>query len=123
VLRSLYPIVLGLGGWLAGVLIVITTMPGTPIDHDLLAMLSVGVPVGLGIYLAWVQRGSTQLKGVGLAAAAAGALAGAWLGFHATADLLALVTAIVGAVAGANLTLILLDRSRDRSARDGSHGL
>ena len=45
----------------------------------------------------------------GLAAAVAGALIGAWLGFHATADLAALVTAIVGAIAGANLTLIGLD--------------
>ena len=118
-LRSLYPIVLGLGGWFLGVLVVITTMPGVPLDDELLALLSVGVPVGLGIYLAWVHRDwSAQTKRVGLVAAAAGALAGAWLGFHATVDLLALVTAIAGAVAGANLTLILLDMSRARSAGD-----
>ena len=55
-LRSLYPIVLGLGGWFLGVLIVITTMPGVPLDDELLAVLSVGVPVGLGIYWAWVHR-------------------------------------------------------------------
>ena len=118
-LRSLYPIVLGLGGWFLGVLIVITTMTGVPLNDELLAVLSVGVPVGLGIYLAWVHRDwSAQTKGVGLVAAAAGALAGAWLGFHATTDLLALVTAIAGAVAGANLTLILLDMSRARPAGD-----
>ena len=118
-LRSLYPIVLGLGGWFLGVLIVITAMPGVPLDDELLALLSVGVPVGLGIYLAWVHRDwSAQTKRVGLVAAAAGALAGAWLGFHATVDLLALVTAIAGAIAGANLTLILLDMSRARSAVD-----
>jgi hypothetical protein len=43
---------------------------------------------------------------------------GAWLGFHAGADLLALVTAIVGAVAGANLMLIALDISSARLVRD-----
>jgi uncharacterized membrane protein YfcA len=57
-------------------------------------------------------------KGVGFAAAAPGALAGAWLGFHAAADLLALVTAIVGAAVAANLILIVLDISRDRSVRN-----
>jgi pimeloyl-ACP methyl ester carboxylesterase len=120
-LRTLYPIVLGMGGWFLGALIVITTMPGVPLDNELLAVFSVGVPVGLGIYWAWVHREwSAQSKGVGLALAAAGALAGAWLGFNATADLLALVTAIAGAVAGANLTLILLDMSRARSVPDRS---
>ena len=114
-LRSLYPIVLGLGGWFTGVVIVMTTMPGVPLDDALLAMLSVGAPVGLGIYLAWVRRGSDQSTGIGLAAAVAGAVAGGWLGFHATTDLLALVTCILGAIAGANLTLILLDLSRARA--------
>jgi pimeloyl-ACP methyl ester carboxylesterase len=55
-LRSLYPIVLGLGGWFVGALIVMTTMTGVPLDHELLAVLSVGVPVGLGIY--WACRAS-----------------------------------------------------------------
>jgi pimeloyl-ACP methyl ester carboxylesterase len=55
-LRSVYPIVLGLGGWLLGALIVLTTMPGVPLDHELVAALSVGVPIGLGIALAWVHR-------------------------------------------------------------------
>jgi hypothetical protein len=114
-LRSVYAIVLGLGGWLFGALIVITTMPGVPLDHELLAVLGVGVPVGLGVYLAWVQRDRpSQTQLIGLASAAAGSLTGAYLGFHATTDLLALVTTIVGAVAGANLALILLDMSRGR---------
>ena len=59
-------------------------------------------------------------KAVGLVAAAGGALAGAWLGFHAATDLLALVTSIAGAVAGANLALILLDVSRGRSTGSGA---
>ena len=112
----MYAIVLGLGGWLLGALIVLTTMSGVPLDHELLAVLGVGVPVGLGIYLAWVPRDSSATtKTAGFVAALAGALAGAYLGFHATTDLLALVTAIVGAVAGANLTLILFDMARAES--------
>jgi hypothetical protein len=75
VLRSLYPIILGPGGWLLGMLIVLATGPSVPIDDELLVALSIGVPVGLGIYLAWVHRDwSAQSKGVGLAAAVAGAL-------------------------------------------------
>ena len=77
VLRSAYPIILGLGGWLLGALIVLATMPSVPIDDELLVALSVGVPVGLGIYLAWVHRDwAPQKKGLGVAAAVAGALVG-----------------------------------------------
>ena len=66
-LRSLYPIILGLGGLLLGTLIVLTTLPSVPIDDDLVVALSIGLPVGLGIYLAWVHRDwSAQNKGVGL---------------------------------------------------------
>jgi hypothetical protein len=115
-LRSLYPIVLGLGGWFLGVLIVITTMPGVPLDDELLAALSVGVPIGLGIYFAWVNRDwSATTKTTGFAAAVGGALVGAWLGFNATAGLLALITTIVGAAVGGNLILLALDLSWDRS--------
>jgi hypothetical protein len=78
VLRSLYSIVLGVGGFLL----------------------------------------SAQSKGVGLAATVAGALVGAWLGFHAMAGPMALVTAILGAVAGGNLVLILLDMLWAGSAAD-----
>jgi pimeloyl-ACP methyl ester carboxylesterase len=109
-LRSAYAVILGLGGWLLGALIVLATLPSVPIDDELLVALSVALPVGLGIYLAWVHRDwATQKKGLGLAAAVAGALVGAWLGFHATAGFMALLTAILGAVAGGNLVLILLD--------------
>ena len=51
-LRSAYPIILGVGGWLLGALIVLATMPSVPVDDELLVALSVGLPVGLGIYLA-----------------------------------------------------------------------
>ena len=116
VLRSVYPIVLGLGGWCLGALIVLATMPDVRIDNQLLVIVSVGVPIGLGTYLAWVHRAfSARGKRVGLAAAAAGALASAWLGFYATDGPLALLTTILGAIAGANLALILLDMHRPRS--------
>jgi hypothetical protein len=119
-LRSLYPAFLGLGGWCLGALLVLTTIPGVPLDDELLASVSIGVPVGLGIYLAWVNRDwSTGTKATGFAAATAGALVGAWLGFNATEDLVALLTATVGAAAGANLTLILLDMLRAPSV--GGH--
>jgi pimeloyl-ACP methyl ester carboxylesterase len=121
ILRSLYPIVLGLGGWFGGALIALTTMPDVPLDDELLTALSVGVPVGLGIYFAWVRRNlPAGIKTAGFSAAVAGALVGGWLGFNATAGLLALSTTIVGALAGANLTLLALDISANRPARDPS---
>jgi pimeloyl-ACP methyl ester carboxylesterase len=118
-LRSLYAIVLGLGGWFLGALIVITTMPGTPLDDELLAAFSVGLPIGLGVYLAWAHRGwAAKTKAIGFAAALGGALVGAWLGFHATEGLLALITAIAGATVGGNVTLLGLDIAWDRQVHD-----
>jgi pimeloyl-ACP methyl ester carboxylesterase len=121
-LRSLYPIVLGLGGWFLGLLVVMATMPGVPLTDELLAVVSVGLPTGLGIYLAWVSReSSTRTRTIGLTAAVGGALIGARLGFHVTAagfGLLAPLLALVGAVVGANLTLILLDVTRPESIGD-----
>jgi len=55
VLRSVYPLILGLGGWFLAVLIVLTTSSTIPIEDQLLAVVSIGVPIGLGIYLAWVN--------------------------------------------------------------------
>ena len=115
-LRSLYPVVLGLGGWCLGALIVLTALPGVPLDDELLAVLSVGVPIGLGIYWAWVHGDwSATTKTAGFVAATAGALVGGRLGFHATAGLPALITAIVGATVGANLVLIVLGMTWERS--------
>jgi hypothetical protein len=81
--------------------------------------VSVGVPVGLCIYWGWVRRPSAgTTKATGFVGALAAALLGAWLGFHAAADLLALLTAIAGAVAGGNLILLALDVAWDRQVRD-----
>jgi hypothetical protein len=117
-LRSLYPIVLGLGGWFLGTLIVLTVWPTVSLDNELLSVLSVGAPVGLGIYWAWVHRDwSRQARTAGLWTAMGGALVGAWLGSNATVGLLALITTVVGSAVAANLALIMLDISRDRSIR------
>ena len=121
VLRSLYPAALGVGGWFLGVLVVVTALPGTPLDDELLAALSVGLPIGLGIYWAWVNRDWTATtKFTGFVAGMNGALLGAWLGFHAGEDLLALLTAILGAIAGGNLTLVFLDVAWDRQGHERS---
>ena len=56
VMRSLYPVVLGLGGWCAGALLVMVTTAAVPLDGDLLAVLAAGVPAGLGVYYAWLGR-------------------------------------------------------------------
>ena len=71
--------------------------PTVPLDSEVLAGLSVGLPIGLGVYLAWVHRDwSAATKAVGFAAAVGGALVGAWLGFNATAGMLALITTSPG---------------------------
>jgi len=122
VLRSLFPIVLGLGGWFAALLVVMTAMPTVALADTLLAALSIGLPVGLGVYFAWTNRDwSPRTKSAGLAAALAGAVLGAWFGFGVTEDLMRLFTAVVGSIVGANLVLLILDiawdlRGHDRSA-------
>lgn len=115
VLRSVYAVVLGLGGWCLGALVVLTTMPAVRIDNQLVAVLCIGVPTALGVYLAWVdQRWSPRSRRAGLLTATAGALVGAWLGYNAADDLISLATGVAGAVAGCNLTLILHDMWRTR---------
>jgi len=110
VLRSVVPIVLGLGGWSLAVLVVLTAMPSVPLDGVLLAVLGAGVPVGLGVYLAWARRDSSdETNAAGFAAAMAGAMVGAWLGFLVGTGLVGLFGAVVGATLGANLLVILLD--------------
>jgi hypothetical protein len=119
VLRSLHPLLLGLGGWSLGALLVLTVMPTVPLDDELLAGLSIGLPIGLGIYWAWVRRDwSAGARVVGFCAALGGGLVGAWLGFNTTTGLPALLAAIAGATGGANLTVIFLDIARDRSRRE-----
>ena len=114
VLRTLSPVLLGLGGWFLAVLVVLVIWPAAFVGSQLLAVVSIGIPVGLGIYLAWVSR---ETNYVGFAAAMSGAIFGAWLGFNAGEDLLALLTTLIGAAITANLVLIVLDILWDRSGR------
>jgi pimeloyl-ACP methyl ester carboxylesterase len=122
VLRSVYLVVLGLGGWCLGLVVALTALPGVPLIDELLTALAVGAPIGLGVYFAWVNRDwSANTKMIGFAAAAGGALIGAWLGFNVTSagfGLFAPLLSIVGAAVGANSTLLALDIAWDRLARD-----
>ena len=43
-LRSLFPVVLGLAGWFAGVVVVLFAFPSVPLDDAALAIFSVGTP-------------------------------------------------------------------------------
>jgi RND superfamily putative drug exporter len=111
-LRSLYALLIGLGGLFLGILIALTALPTVPLTDELLAVLSVGVPVGLGLYFA-----SRNHDWLGFAVAVGGALIGAWLGYNVTSaafGVAAPLLAIVGAVVGANLTVLSLDVVRDR---------
>jgi hypothetical protein len=118
-LRSVYAIVVGFGGWFLAELIVLTALPTLALDGELLTALATGLPIGLAIYFAWARREwSAATKATGFAAATAGALVGAWLGFNVLAGLLGLVTALLGAVAGGNLALLALDIAWDSQARD-----
>ena len=118
-LRSVWAVVLGVGGWCLGALVVLTFLPGARIDGHVVVTLSVGAAVGLGTYLAWTRRDlPAEQRRAGAAAAAAGAVVGAWLGYDAGDGLTVLVTAVAGAVAGANLLLVLLDVRRAHAAAD-----
>jgi uncharacterized membrane protein HdeD (DUF308 family) len=79
--------------------------------------LSTGLPGGLAGYFAWVHRDwAKQTKWVGLAAAVLAAVTGAWLGYHAAAGVLAVVTSIAGAIACSNLAVMLYDMSKSGDA-------
>ena len=120
-LRSLYTLVLGLGGWFAGVTVALFAFPSVPLDDAGLAVLSIGIPVGLGVFLAWVNRDlQGRARTIGFVTSMGASLAGAWLGFHAGTGLLAVITTIVGAAAGANLGVLTLDLVWGRQVRDRS---
>ncbi|GID30520.1 alpha/beta fold hydrolase [Paractinoplanes brasiliensis] len=114
-LRVLTPLPLGVGGWLLAVLLIWIIRPQIFVGGAAVAVPSAGLAVGLGAYLAWTRRDRPAwTRRAGLAAAIGGALCGAALGFGATSGLVALLTAIVGAAAVANLALITVDTLADR---------
>ncbi len=120
-LRSVYLLVLGLGGWLTGLMILLVAFPTVPLDNALLAVLSIGTPIAFGTYFAWVNPNrAARATTIGIFAVTAGTLLGAWLGFEVKTGLFAVITTILGAAVGANLSLLTLDIAWDRQVRDRS---
>jgi pimeloyl-ACP methyl ester carboxylesterase len=110
VLRVAAPIVLGLGGWFLAVLAVWTVWPAAFIGSWLVTVLPIGLAAGFGVHRAWVHRDwSRAARFRGLAAALAGGVLGAWLGFAGAEGFAAVLTTAVGATAGANGLLLVTD--------------
>jgi pimeloyl-ACP methyl ester carboxylesterase len=107
--RSLWALLVGLGGWCAGALLALIALPSVPIDAALLIVAAMGAPVALASYWGWCGPDRTATNPKALAAALAGALVGAWVGLGSATAMLAIATTLAGAVAGANLALIASD--------------
>ncbi len=119
-IRSVGPIVFGLGGWFLGALLVLRFWPGWPLDDELLAVVSIAVPIWLGVYAGWVRTDTPKaMRTKGFGAAGVGAVVGAALGFHVTSGLMAWITTIIGAAVVSNLSLLVLDIRTERGASRG----
>ena len=122
-IRSAGPIVFGLGGWFLGALLVLRfwLWPSLPLDDQLLAVVSIAVPIWLGVYAGWVRTDTPKaMRAKGIGAAGVGAVVGAVLGFHVTSGLMALITTIIGAAVVSNLSLLVLDIWTERAAARGT---
>ena len=120
-IRSAGPIVFGLGGWFLGALLVLRFWPTRPLDDQLLAVVSIAVPIWLGVYAGWVRSDTPKtMRAKGIGAAGVGALVGAVLGFHAASGLIALITTIIGAAVVSNLSLLVLDIRTERAVARGT---
>jgi hypothetical protein len=115
--RSAWALLLGLGGWFAAAVFALIALPSVPIDAELLMVLSMAAPVAVASYCAWCDPDRAATTTAGLAAAVAGALVGAWLGFTSATGMLAVATTLVGAVAGTNLALIACDIASETRRR------
>jgi hypothetical protein len=117
-MRSVLAVVVGLGGWFAGALTVLTFWTTVPLSSEPLSVVSVALPVALVLYLAWTRRDADRaVKAWGLLAAFGGALAGGWYGYTVMPGLAGLFATVVGAVAAGNLALIALGLSGMLSRR------
>ena len=120
-IRSAGPIVLGLGGWFLGALVVLRFWPSRPLDDQLLAVVSLAVPIWLGVYAGWVCTDTPKaMRAKGIGVAGVGAVVGAALGVHVISGLAALITAIIGAAVVSNLSLLVLDIWTERAASQGT---
>ena len=110
VARTLLAGVAGLAGWVAAIALTLVTSAPVALDDPTVAMVTVATGVALGAYYGWVdRRQARRARATGLAAALAGAVLGAGLGHEATDGLVAVFTAVAGAVAASNLALIVTD--------------
>ena len=106
--RSLFPLLLGFGGWCLGALVALVALPTVPITDATLAVVSIATPVALAVYTGWFR--SSAPRGVAALVAIATAALGAWLGYQVPhAPGFGAVTAIIAATLAANLGLIALD--------------
>ena len=120
-IRSAGPIVFGLGGWFLGALLVLRFWPSVPLEDQLLAVVSVAVPIWLGVYAGWVRTDTPKaMRAKGIGAAGVGVVVGAALGYHVTSGLIALITTIIGAAVVSNLSLLVLDIWTERAASRGT---
>ena len=122
-IRSAGPIVFGLGGWCLGALLVLRfwLWPSGPLDDELLAVVSIAVPIWLGVYAGWVRTDTPKaMRAKGIGAAGVGAVVGAVLGFNVTSGGIALITTIIGAAVVSNLSLLVLDIWTERAASRGT---
>jgi hypothetical protein len=117
-MRSVLGFAVGLGGWFAGALIVLTFFATVPLSSEPLGVLAASLPVGLGLYLAWTHHDRDRAaKTRGLLAAAGGALLGGWYGYTAIPGFTGLFATILGAIAAGNIALIVLGLWSDRLTR------
>ncbi|RYU09259.1 alpha/beta hydrolase [Nocardioides iriomotensis] len=120
-LRSVAPVVLGLGGWSLALLLVLVTEVDLPLDGVVMTLAGVGIPVSAGVHLAWAHGTRAPAdRAAGWAAALAGGLIGASLGAGALPGLPSVLVAVVGAGVGANLAMLVLDMTSEASARTGT---
>jgi hypothetical protein len=105
--RSLFPLLVGTGGWCLGALTALSVLPTVPLDDPVLAIVSIGPSIAAVVYACWFGR--TAPAG----SAAVAALLGAWLGFHVPhTPAMGAVTAILAA----NLAVIALDTAKPQKA-------
>ncbi len=122
-IRSAGPIVFGLGGWCLGALLVLRfwLWPSSPLDDQLMAVVSIAVPIWLGVYAGWVRTDTPKaMRPKGIGAAGVGAVVGAVLGYHVTSGGIALITTMIGAAVVSNLSLLVLDIWTERAASRGT---
>ncbi len=120
-IRSAGPIVFGLGGWFLGELLVLRFWPSRVLPDQLLAGVSIAVPIWLGVYAGWVRTDTPKaMRAKGIGAAGVGAVVGAAFGFHAISGQIALITTIIGAAVVSNLSLLVLDIWTERAASRGT---